>query len=368
MTEKIIIPKNNNDEEGQAHNRYRQIATVSWAILGVIAIISIVLFLVYQFRAIFSLFVYSFVIVYVLRPVVGFLESKKIPRVLAVLLTYFLFVLVLAALLIYFIPLIINQIQEFVAEFPRYLKATVNLSQGYLDRLKHLRVPSEASKFLEQGLNSLKNVLLKIISKVPGVTLDLITTFIYFLLAPVLAFYILKDLKPIKENLMGLVPRRYREETNDIITKVDLVLGGFVKGQLLVALIVGVLSSIGLSIIGVNFSVLIGMITGVLNVVPYLGPIAGAILAALVAVFESPILALEAVGLLLVIQQIDGLFISPHVVGSQVNLHPVVIIFSLLMGGAIFGVLGMILAIPVAATIKALILHFQEKSLASENP
>ena len=366
MAKKIIIPKGKVEEV--VHDRYREIAIVCGAILGMLAVASILLFLIYQFRAIFTLFVYSLIIVYVLRPVVGFFESKKIPRVLAVILTYFLFVLVLAVLLIYFIPLLVGQVQDFVDQFPRYVKATVSLSQGYLKRLNDLRVPPEASKFLEQGLNSLKNILIKIISRVPGVTLDLITTFLYFLLAPILAFYILKDLRPIKENLKGLVPKRYRQETDDIMSKVDLVLGGFLKGQLLVALIVGVLASIGLSIIGVNFSVLIGMITGVLNVVPYLGPIAGAILAALVAVFESPILALEAVGLLLVIQQIDGLFISPHVVGSQVNLHPVVIIFSLLMGGAIFGVLGMILAIPVAATIKALILHFQEKSLASENP
>ncbi|MFQ5574324.1 MAG: AI-2E family transporter [Terriglobia bacterium] len=341
---------------------YRRAAIFAWALIGLLILVAAAMFLIYHFRSTFALFVYSVAIVYALRPAVNIIEGWRIPRVLAVLVTYVLLIVVLTLVTIFFVPVLVDQIQQFSEELPGYVRDAIRLSQEYVGVLEQLSIPPEASKVMDQGLDSVKSASLGLIAKVPKLTVDLLTTLVYFLLAPIIAFYILKDLQPIKENLKRLTPRRHREELNTILTKVDTVVGGFLRGQLVVAIIVGILSSIALSLLGVNFPVVIGTTAGLLNVIPYLGPIVASVLAALVAVFQSPILAAEAVLVLLVIQQVDGMFISPHVVGSQVNLHPVVIIFSLLIGGSVMGLLGMILAIPVAAAAKALLWHFREKS------
>lgn len=357
-------------EDNTAVERWKQVALIVWSTIGLIVLIVLFAYIFNSVKSILTPFIYALAIVYILRPVVNFLEERKIPRVIALVLTYLLFLLILALLLLYFIPIIIQQGGEFARHLPKYVKTIQDSLLDYQDKLRGLQIPPAATDLIEEALDSLKKSGLKFASRLPGETVNLVSgfvsSFLYFVLAPVLAFYLLKDLHKIKKTIVELIPLRHREEVLKVTHKIDEVVGGFVKGQFLVALTVGVLVFLWLLIIGVDYPLIIGMVTGVLNIVPYFGPVIGGALAAIVAAFKSWKLALIAVAGIFAIQQIDGFLISPNIMSSQVELHPVLIIFSLLVGGYYFGFLGMLLAIPVVAVGKALVYHFLEYREASE--
>jgi len=354
------------EQNTETIQKFQRIAVVAWALVGLIALMVALFFMVSYLKQIFALFVYTMAIVYLLRPVVGFIENKGVPRLLAVFLSYLVVMLIIALLLLYLIPIIVNQGEQFVSRFPRYLKAEVEFLSLWQGRLAELRVPPSAIKLLEQTVVKVREAGLALLSSVPGFTLNIISVVFFFILAPFLAFYLLKDLDQVKETIVELIPERYQCDALDVIHKVDLVLSGFLRGQFLVALSVGTLASIIFSILGVDFSIVLGMIVGVLNVVPYFGPILGGLIAAIVAFFKAPILALWVVLAMLVVQMIDSTLLSPNIMRQQVNLHPVLIAFSLLIGGSLFGVLGIAIAIPSAAVGKALVYHFLERSRCAD--
>jgi predicted PurR-regulated permease PerM len=341
---------------------WRKTGLTVWSLIGIIILVALFLYIFDNIKSILTPFIYALALVYILRPVVNFLESRKIPRVLALILTYLLFIIILTLLLLYFVPIIIEQAGEFAKRLPLYVKTVQDALLDYRGRLNRLHVPPAATNLIEDALTSLKKSGLTFASRLPGATVGLVSgfvsSFLYFVLAPVLAFYILKDLHKIKETIVGLIPPKHRDEALKITHKIDEVVGGFVKGQFLVALSVGFLVYFWLLVIRVDYPLIIGMVTGVLNIIPYFGPIIGGALAFIVGAFKSWKLALLAIAGIFAIQQIDGLLISPNIMSTQVELHPVVIIFSLLIGGYMFGFIGMLLAIPVAAVAKALVYHF----------
>jgi predicted PurR-regulated permease PerM len=181
-------------------------------------------------------------------------------------------------------------------------------------------------------------------------------------LALIISFYTLLDLNKMSEEAMKLVPESRREDVRHGFATVARVLGGWMRGAFLDSLIVGTLIAVGLTVLGVPYGVAIGMIAGVLNVVPYLGPVAAAGFAALSGLFTGdPWLALWAVVIVLAVQQFDNLWLNPRIMSSNVDLHPVLVVFSLLTGATLFGVPGMLLAVPVAAICKGLFVYYFER-------
>lgn len=349
-------------QDGELTPKFQRLAIIIWAILGLIALAVCLFLLISSLRQIFALFFYTIAIVYLLRPIVDFLEAKGVPRLVAVILTYLIVMLLIALLLLYLIPNVINQGTQFVKKFPRYLKAEIEFVKMWRGRLIELGVPPAAIKLLEQTVEELRESGLALLSGVPSFTLNIFSVVFFFILAPFLAFYLLKDLEQVKETIMDLIPIRYQQDSSDILHKVDLVLSGFLRGQFLVALSVGTLASIAFTILGVDFSIVLGMIVGVLNIVPYFGPIMGGLIATIVAFFKAPILALWVILAMVAVSMIDSTLLSPNIMSQQVNLHPVLIAFSLLIGGSLLGVLGVLIAIPSAAVGKAIVYHFLERS------
>ncbi|MHB1420866.1 MAG: AI-2E family transporter [Bacillota bacterium] len=180
------------------------------------------------------------------------------------------------------------------------------------------------------------------------------------LLGFVIAFYLLKDIEYFKNlyhECTGLIfNRRHDEKLTVLLGEINEVVAKFIRGQLLVASIVGVTSSIALYLIGLEFAVLVGMTAGLFNIIPYVGPIIGAVIAVIVGLISgSPLKALLAVIALLVVQQLDSTIISPKIVGDSVGLHPVFIILSIVIGGSLFGLVGMLIAVPITGIIKLLL-------------
>ena len=192
----------------------------------------------------------------------------------------------------------------------------------------------------------------------------MITVFSYLLglvIAPVFAFYILKEIEQIKESFIMTIPRKYRSDVLALGRDLDEIISGYLKGHLLISVIVGVLTGLGMLLIGHEFALIIGLIAGVAELVPYLGPFITAVPAVALALQTSEKTALYAVIVILVVQQLENAVISPKIFGKRIGLHPLVVIFSLLAGAEMFGFLGIILAVPVAGTIKVILRYIYLK-------
>jgi predicted PurR-regulated permease PerM len=210
-------------------------------------------------------------------------------------------------------------------------------------------IPVDISAELNKIVVSFTDSLLSIIMNLFSV----ITTFI---IIPFTVFFILKDGMKLKKSLIRLIPNKYFEMTLNIIHKTDQQVGGFLRGQFIDATIIGILATIALSILGVDYFALIGVFAGLTNLIPYVGPLMGAIAALIVVILKggsSTLLLLVAVSFA-IIQLTDNILVQPLVVAKNVDLHPLTVLLVVIIGGQFFGILGMLLAVPAISIIKVL--------------
>jgi predicted PurR-regulated permease PerM len=198
-----------------------------------------------------------------------------------------------------------------------------------------------------------------------------LTGFFDFVIAIVIAFWALKDLPKLRQEIVALPGPKYRDDVEHLLATVTRVVGGYLKGQTVASLCTGAITAIGLAILGVPYALVLGILTFFLNYVPYVGPFIGGLVAGLVGLTQGPWTGLFAVGVVVLAQNLTDNLVTPRVMSEQVDLHPTLVIFSLLVGGTLFGIPGMLFAIPVAATGKGLFVYYYEqrtsRQLASED-
>ena len=325
-------------------------------------LIAAAFFLLINGRIILAPLLLSVVIVYMLNPFVSWLDGRGTPRVVGAFLGFLVFFAAVALLALVLLPDVVDQARGFIDQFPSLYDNSIqqmrdlaeslgfgNISLWNYDQLvTYLNDPENQSALLNVSLNFLGSV-----------TAGIVEFALVFLIGPVLAFYFLIDLPSVQQRLVEVFPEDRRSEAAFIGRQVNTALGGFLRGQLVVALIVGILLSIGYRIIGLEFWLIIGLVGGLLNIVPFLGPWVGGALGVLVAISTGDVsIAIWAIVVAVVVQQIDNNFISPTVLRATVRLHPTVTLLSLVLGGAFAGVWGVIVAVPLMATIKILLGHW----------
>ncbi|MGH7425574.1 MAG: AI-2E family transporter, partial [Candidatus Methylomirabilales bacterium] len=338
---------------------------VSWAIIGVL----LLAYFVYRYAiepisVIFPPLVVALIVIYLLNPIVSALEQRGVPRLLGALITYLVFLTAVGFGLAYLIPVIANQVEGFVRSVPDLIERAQSSFSDILGRFGENTQGSEGV-LNEQNQQAILDFLGRILSFTRGL-FDIVLVLI---LGPILAFYLLVDLPKIKRGLIAMIPANRREEVISVTRRLGRALGGFFRGQMLVALFVGLASMLVLFIVGLPYWALVGMITGLFNLIPLIGPFIGGILAAFVAFTTDTsgggFLGLEsgwplAIGsavALTIVQQIDNHIISPNIVARTVKLHPVTVMLALLAGGTLLGLWGMLLAVPVVASAKILLLY-----------
>lgn len=287
------------------------------------------------------------------------------PRIGALIFIFGLFITIFSFILITFLPAIIDELDVLAHRLPDYAMRLESLIDKINIKYQRIDLPDTITTILDKSINRLEENTLEFIQKTSGVLLGLLSRMFSLIMAPILAFYLLKDLEVIKEFLWSLIPKRRKKGIKVLLGRVDRSLFGFFKGQLLVSLLVAILSTIGLYLLNIKFYLIIGIIVGIFNIVPYFGPILGALPAVIIASFSSSKLVLMVVLLFFVIQQIEGGVIAPKIMGEEVGLHPIVIIFSLLAGGELLGIIGMLIAVPIAAIIKELLRYIIYELLIS---
>jgi predicted PurR-regulated permease PerM len=342
--------------------RWIRIAIRAWAAIGMIVLLGVAGWLLGTLFAALVPFGVGLLIVLMLRRPVELL-ARRMPRLLAVLLCYLVAFGILGAGLTFLLPPVYAQIAQFISAVPRYVQ------QGYSLWSSFVAQGSGTPAWLQTAVVALKDQIVAgagtwstaIASTAVSAGGSIANGLIGLVMAFVIGFYTLADLPKLQREVYLLFSEHARGELSHAVSTITRVLGGWVRGTLIQSTVIGTLIAIGLWIAGVPYALAIGVVGGVLNVVPYIGPAIAAVLAGLAGLFIAPITAMWAVIVVLAAQQFDGIVVGPRVMSEQVDLHPLLVIFSLLVGAGLFGIPGMVLAIPVAAVLKALLVYWFEK-------
>lgn len=299
------------------------------------------------------------IIAYLIRPIVLWLEGKKLSRTWSILIIYFVISGIIIALVIFIIPHLINNTKELMNTLPDIAMEFKDNFNSIIKNIKASKWPPDIKESIfdeiDNGINlieqatmdTLKKSLLAI-AKTATATFDLI-------IAMIIAYYLIKDAKSFRDSALSLIPRRWRSGIINCCREINVVLSNFIQGQVLTALIVGIMVTIGFFIVRLKYPLILGMIAGVFNIIPYFGPVIGAIPAIAIALIDSPLKALWTVIIILIIQQIENAFISPKIIEGKLGLHPVTTILVVLMGGEFLGIVGMLIAVPITAVLKVIV-------------
>ncbi len=333
-----------------------------WSILGLMLLTVAAFYVLVEGRVVLAPLLLAIVIIYLLNPLVSWLADRGVPRVFGAIIGFLVVFSAISLLAVVIFPDISSQAQGLIDTFPSLYDQTTGdleriLASAGFENIAIINY-SELLDYLNDPTN--RNTLMSILFDQLGTVTSSIFEFILiFLVGPVLAFYFLIDLPSVQRRLVEVFPSEHRNEAAHVGDQLNTAIGGFLRGQLVVALIVGVMLSFGYWTIGLQFWLLIGLVGGMLNIVPFLGPWVGGILGVIVAITTADLpTAIWAVVVAVIVQQIDNNFISPSVLRATVRLHPAVTLLSLILGGALAGIWGVVIAVPLVASIKILLGHW----------
>jgi len=346
--------------------RLARVGRTAWWITGVVVVVVLVGAIAWFFRVIFPPLILAGALVFLLNPVVRRLEDRGVPRLFGTIAAFALVFLLFAALGAVLYPLIASQADEVSDRWPE-LRADAEewldeLSQRSEDDDWPFHVPSVEEIEDQADENTADQDVGEQFETLREYGLQVFHVGIIFVIGPFLAFYLLVDLPRVRENVEALIPDRSRTEVMFLAHRLRLALGGFFKGQLAVAFVVGAMASIGLWIIGLPLWLVVGMIAGLFNMIPLIGPWVGAVPGIVVALATKDIKTAVLVAVVMVVvQQIDNHFITPQVMRRAVQLHPAAVVLALLAWGTIGGFVGLLLAVPLTATLKIVGGHLWRK-------
>jgi predicted PurR-regulated permease PerM len=314
-------------------------------------------------------FIAGLVLAYFLDPVADALERLGLPRLVATLLILVLSTLLVVTLVVLLIPVLGNQIAKFASDLPTYIKSLVALfnelaPQWLKDMLRNSGNPDSLSDFAGRAAAWIATILASIWSG----GLALVNVISLLVVTPIVAFYMLNDWDHMIAKVDSWLPRDHAETIRTLSASIDEAMAGFIRGQGTVCLLLGVFYAAALSLAGLNFGLLIGLGAGLLSFIPYIGSIIGGVLAigmALVQFWPDWIPVVVIVVIFAAGQFIEGNFLSPYLVGNRVGLHPVWLMFALFAFGYLFGFVGLLLAVPLAAAAGVLVRFALQQYLSS---
>lgn len=344
-----------------AQRRWRFVITAA-------ALAAVVLF-AWEVRAVFPPFVLALVIAYALEPPVEYLHRRGLRRAWAILLVYALVGLLTGALIVFVLPVFIKEVADLSVMLPKLLREGRSLLTAVERRFEESPfLPERLKQAVDGGVNRLEAALIDSVEAVIHGVFNTLNHIVTIVVAPVLAFYMLNDLPRFRQRLELMLPGQTRTRVLALCGQLDRVISGFVRGQLLVACFVGLMTAVALTVVGVPFAVLLGIIAALTDFIPYFGPLLGALPGVIMAATVSFGTAFKTALAYAVIQQVESLVLVPRIMGETVGLHPLVLVFALLAGGHLFGLTGLILAVPAAGILRVLAVFLYRSITAPRIP
>lgn len=325
-----------------------------------IGIFVLLVFMMWLLKSILLPFVAGMAVAYFLDPLADRLETTGMSRLVATTIITVVFLVIVVSVSILVLPLLYEQTLAFIESLPKLIREArnflVDTSQTKLARVLGAR-SGDVERALSGAGGTSVNWLMGALSSIGSKSLHIVSFLSLLIVTPVVAFYLLLDWDRLVAKVDELIPREYVETVRGLGREVNAVLEGFVRGQVIVCLFLGIFYSTGLTLVGLNFGLVVGIVTGVLSFIPYLGSIIGFIASFLLACFQFGPDYFHiglVVGVFFLGQFIEGNFLSPKLVGDKVQLHPVWVMFAIFAFSALGGFVGALVAVPMAATLGVL--------------
>jgi len=320
------------------------------AFIKVLIVIAVVGFL-YLIRDILAIVFIALLFASALSPWVATMQGHRIPRRLGVLLIYLSILTVISLTIVLIVPPIVQEYNQLVTVFPTYSDNVIQFVQSMSPEINVIEYVKTFLKSIESNLPHVASIVFVKI-------FDVLQGLVALVIVCVVTFYMIAEEGVIKRTIQSLAPQKYHESIDILIIKIQKKIGLWLRGQSFLCLIIGTLSFIGLSVLKVEYALILGLIAGLTEFIPVLGPILGSIPAIFIAFNQSPILAVFVFLLYFIIQRIENDFLVPTVMSKTVGVNPLVSIIALLIGGKLGGFVGMLLAIPVVTVIGVIVEYF----------
>ncbi|MBM4764414.1 AI-2E family transporter [Bacillus sp. B15-48] len=311
-------------------------------------------------QTLFVPIILSGVLFYIFRPIVRLL-SKKIPRTLAILLLYFGFTALIVGLLALIVPELQTQFYSLLNSIPMII-SEIQLLLIQLQQYELVQRFDLTDLFgWEDEINQVGTIINNLFREITTNTLSFLgavfNILILIFVVPFILFYLLKEGEKLPKRVVRFTKKEKQEEVRLIISDMDTMISNYIQGVLIVCSFIGILCYTAFTIIGLDYALILALFAMVTNVIPYVGPWIGAVPSVIVGMLHSPLMALLVIAIVVIVQQIESIFIQPQVMGKKLSMHPVTVLFLVLVAGRFAGILGMVLAIPTYAIGKVIVTH-----------
>lgn len=340
----------------------RRTVDISTGVIVKVVAIILGLWFLYLVRDIVALFFLSVILTATLDPAINFLAKRKVPRSVGVIIIYVALLSLVGLLISFLIPPLVSQFTNFTQNLPMYNESFAKTFSGIEQYALSYGITFSSHEFFQNITGNIFQSSNQIFSTTVGV----FSFFISLLVILALTFYMSVKEDGMKKFIVSITPERHQAYVVSVADRIKSKIGKWMLGQIVLMLIIFVLDFVALSIFHIPYALILAMLAGLLEIVPYLGPIISATLASLIGFLISPVTGLIVLGVLTIIQQMESHIIVPQIMKKAVGLNPVVVILVLLIGAKLGGVLGAILAVPIATSLSVFIGDFVNKNEASE--
>ncbi len=318
-------------------------------------------YIIYRYRltisSILKPFLSAIVLAYLLNPIVEMFERKGLRRIYSVIFVYVIFIALILLFSLILVPKLMKDIKVLLENLPQYAIQFQTMLKGFQDGYINSNLPQGIKDIIDENIYAAQDIIIVSLQTTLDSVIMRFSKILDIILVPVIVFYLLKDAGYFKKQAMLLLPKKHRNKVILLFRDIDNAFGRFIRGQIIIAAFVGIMTTIVLTIIKVKYSVFLGLFAGISNIIPYFGPIIGIVPTVFFALIDSPTKAIYAAAAFLLIQQIESGILTPKIIGESVGVHPVYVILSLIVGGKVMGIAGMILAVPVMVAIKLTMRH-----------
>ncbi|HIZ71179.1 MAG TPA: AI-2E family transporter [Candidatus Atopostipes pullistercoris] len=292
--------------------------------------------------------IFGILLYYLLEPMVNYIERKGLSRKLSVFIVFIVILLVIVLSVAFIIPGVQNQFNQLIEEFPKIWNSVVSQIEAllYNEGFTEIYREFQATDIMSRVTDQMSNIFTATIDSIGNVAGIITRVVITIATIPFVLYYLLVDGQHFKKSILEVVPTRARPVMVRFLQESSNQVGSYVRGELLVAISVAIMFYIGYLIIGLDYALILSITAGLLNLIPYLGSIMASIPALILGAFVSPLQLVKVIIVIIIEQTLEGRVISPQILGNKLEIHPLVILFILLVAGSLFGFMGLILAVP----------------------
>lgn len=322
------------------------------------------LYVISQITSIFLPIITAIVLTFILNPLVNYLcklrlgtAKWQLSRSSAVILAFLFFILLLGIISTFVLMPFVQEFNKFVLDLPSLLEKLDRITAELGQLIIETPMPARITAMIEQVSSNIAATLPKLAGDAASSLITFATRTIELVVVPILTYYFLKDWKALRASFLTIFKTKNRGKIGIVIDEMALVISGYIRGQFIVSIVIGAMVFCGMYFLDVGYPLVLGLLATLTESVPIIGPIIGAVPAIILAYLVEPSLAFKVLLFFIVIHQLENNIVVPKVMGHTIALHPAIIIISLLVGGKLFGIPGMILAVPVTALLRVLLKH-----------